>query len=275
MNARASGSLLLLLLCAVAPLATASAQDDVLAVERREDLRGRDAVVRLAKAARGDFIFEGATPRDLCRLFATRLDDKVNFCVGALGELANVTATFELRAGSLWSAMALAEETTGLRFVYRMGVVFFVPKDAIKPLTYVVTYDLRAQTAKLRNFPGPDLHLPGAGEDAPLIPPETESDTTVSGFTAEGIEALLKENVTPELWGTDAASITVTNGVFVVRHSVAGHAQVRDLLVALGLIAPPRRIVVREAPPPPRPKTPSPSPSPSTPAPRPPARTPR
>ena len=267
MNSRSLASALLLLFATAVPTL---AQDDVLAVERREDLRGRDAVVRLAKAARGDFLFEGATPRDLCRLFATRLGDKVNFCVGARpSELEGVTATFELRAGSMWSAMAIAEEVTGLRFVYRSGVVFLVPKDAIKPLTYVVIYDLRAQVARLRNFPGPDLRLPGTGEDAPLIPPDEESETTVSGFTAEGIEALLKENVTPELWGTDAASVTVSNGVFVVRHSVAGHAQVRELLVELALIAPPRRIIVRETAPPPLPAPPP------TSTPRQPPRTPR
>lgn len=224
-----------LLLVMGAVLASLSAQDDVLAVERREDVRGRDALVRVLQAARAEFRVEAATPKELCRLFAARLGDKVNFCVGGKDEGRGIAATFALRQASVWSAMAVAQEQTGLRFVYRAGVVFLVPKEAIKPLTYVVVYDLRAEVTPLRDHPGPELRLPDGNDDRPRFPPAEDSGTTVSGFTADGIEAMLKEQVTPEQWGTEAASMTNTKGLFVVRHSAAGHAKVRELLVALGL----------------------------------------
>lgn len=71
----------------------------------------------------------------------------------------------------------------------------------------------------------------------------------ISGFTADGIETMLENDITPEAWGTDQASLTNTNGVFVGRHSLAGHKQVRELRVALVLIAAPRTYVRREPPP--------------------------
>lgn len=227
-------------------LAAAPAQDDVLAVERREDVRSRDALAVLLQKTHADFRLEAMAPRDFCRLLAARLGDKVNFmCSGKPEELAGAAVTLELRGASLWTAMAVAQMSSGLRFVYRSGVVFMVPPAAIKPLTYVVTYDLRAECARLRNFPGPELRLPDGNDDRPLFPAEEESTTTVSGYTAEDIEALLRGNVTPEAWTDGAASLTNTNGLFVVRHSPAGHREVRELLQALGLLPAPRVRVAR------------------------------
>ncbi|MGE3174565.1 MAG: hypothetical protein AB7O97_18180 [Planctomycetota bacterium] len=227
---------------------------DVLAVERRQDLRGRDALARVLRAARSDWRFEDLAPRDVCRLFAARLGDKVNFmaprprAAAGDGGAATPTASLDLRAQSLWTAMAVVELQTGLQFVYRSGVVFLVPGDEVKPLHYVRVYDLRPQTTPLRNFPGPELRLPDGENSGVLWPEEEEPTTTVSGFTAEGIEGLLREHVRPESWD-NGASLTNNNGLFVVRQTPDGHRQVEALLIELGLWERPRVLVRRPAPP--------------------------
>src|SRR5262245_33678974 len=223
-------------------LGAAPAQDDVLAVEHRRDVRGRDAAVQLLRTGVADYRMEAAPLLDVCRHFAARTGDRLSFCVAVPKDLAGATVTLDLKKVSLWTAMAVVQESTGLRFAFRAGVVFLVPKDAVKPWSYVVVYDLRAQCARLRSFPGPDLRLPGS-DDGPLFPPEEESEATVSGFTADGIEALLEDGVTPELWGTEVASLTNNGGLFVVRHTPAGHREIQALLVRLGLILPPRLLV--------------------------------
>jgi hypothetical protein len=189
------------------------------------------------------------SPREVCRLFAARTGDKLSFSLAARADdMADRTVSLELQRASLWTAMSVVQQQLGLRFVYRSGVVFLVPPDGIKPLTYVRVYDLRPQTAPLRNFPGPRLELPGDGDDRPMFPEEEEPTTTVSGFTADGIEALMREHVRPEAWD-DTASLTNSNGLFVIRQTPQGHREVVALLIELGLWAPPRVVVRRPASP--------------------------
>lgn len=230
-----------------------TAQDEVLAVEKREDQKGRDAVMRLLKATRTNFVAEAMTPKDCCRALSTLAGDKVNFLFAAKGEAAAAPA-FDvlLKSASLWSVMSAVQQLTGLRFVYRDGVVFLLGKDQLRPLTYLQVYDLRGQVTPLRSFPGPKLGLLGAEEgDQVLYPPEEESGTTVSGYTAEGIEEIIKTTVTPELWGGDSISLSNTNGLLLIRHTAAGQQQIRELFYELGLMSPPRLLL---------PKTPSPKP---------------
>jgi hypothetical protein len=228
------------------------AQDDVLAVERREDLRAHEGAVRLLKSARATFHLEATTPRELCRLLATATGDKLSFTCPVKDEDAGAPIALDLKNASLWSAMAVAQMQTELRFVFRAGVVFLLPKDRIKPLTYLAIYDLRPQCAPLRNFPGPRLGLRGL-EESEGPEEEAESTTTVSGFTADAIENLIKEQVTPEQWGSEGVSLTNDSGLFVVRHTLRGHRELRELLDALGLVPLPRTIQV-PGPPPRRPR---------------------
>lgn len=223
------------------------AQDDVLGVERLEDLRGRDAAARMLKAVRAGFVFEEIAPRDLCRLFATLTGDKLSFSPANKAVAEGEAITLDLRHASLWTAMFVVQGQTGLRFVYRGGVVFLVPKEDFAPLTYLAIYDLRAQTTRLRSFPGPELRLPGSDDERPLFPEPEETEATVSGFTADGIETLLRENVTPEAWGEGGVKLTNDNGLFLVRHTPQGQREVRALLVELGLVPPPPVWVRRPA----------------------------
>lgn len=232
-------TVLLLLLSGV----PAAAQDEVLALERRDDLRAHAVAVRLLQGSRADFRLEAASPREVCRLLAAATGDRLSFCCPSSATRTGAAITLELRHASLWSAMAAVAAQSGLRFVFRAGVVFLVPREEIRPQTHLVVYDLRPQTARLRSFPGPRLGLRGPGEDAVLFPPEEDSGQTVSGFTAEGIEALLREGVLPGHWDDEGVRLTSQNGLFLIRHTVQGHREIQRLLDRLGLLPLPRVVL--------------------------------
>ncbi|MBK8099240.1 MAG: hypothetical protein IPK26_19190 [Planctomycetes bacterium] len=226
--------------------AAVAAQDEVLVVEKREDQRARDRATALLKRTRVDFTIEAITAKELCRQLSAMTGDKLTFLFAGKGDAAT-TPAFDLALGKTtpWSVMAATQARTGLRFVWRDGVVFLVGKDEVRPLTYLVAYNLRSQFVRLKNFPGPKL---GLGEDGGevLFPPEEDSGTTVSGFTAELVERLIKQNVTPDAWA-DAATIDDQNGLLLIRHTAAGHRAIGELLDQLGLMPLPR-LVVRPAP---------------------------
>ncbi len=230
-----------LLLLAIVAVTSLPAQDDVLAVERREDVRGRDASIALLRSIRVDWRMREITPKEFCRQLSAATGDKVTFLFAAKGEAA-ATPSFdlELRTATPLAAMAVVQHMTGLRFVWRSGVVFLVGKDEVRPSTYLRLYDLRPQCAPLKSFPGPKLGLLTPEGTDVVFPPEEDSGTTVSGFTAELVERLIKENVTPEAWATDAVSLMNQNGLLLVRHTPQGHREIAHLLDELGLVPLPR-----------------------------------
>jgi hypothetical protein len=197
--------------------------------------------------------FEGVQPKELCQQLARLSGDKLSFVCAVKGEVAATSVDLQLRATTLWSTMAIIGSATALRFVWRSGVVFCVGKDDIKPFTYVEVYDLRPMVTPLHNFPGPRLGLRGPGDEGPLFPPEEESTTTISGFTAEGVEQLLKDFAAKDTWTRDDVGIVDNRGLLLIRQTPQGHRDVQRLLVQLGLWSPPRVIVQPStSPPPPR-----------------------
>lgn len=213
------------------------AQDDALAVERREDVRGRDTTVALLRSIRADWQMRDTMPKDFCRQLSAATGDKMTFLFAAKGEAAATPAfDLELRAVTPLTAMAVVQQVTGLRFVWRSGVVFLVGKDEVRSFTYLQLYDLRAVCTPLKSFPGPELGLLRADGNGAVFPPETDSGTTVSGFTAELVERLIKENVTPDAWATDGVSLTNQKGLLLVRHTPQGHREIARLLDDLGLV---------------------------------------
>jgi hypothetical protein len=218
------------------------AQDDVLMVERAQDVRGRDAAQALLRSVRTDWQLRAITPKDLCRLLTAASNDKVSFVAAAKVEPATASLDLELKSATALTVMAVVQHSTGLRFVWRSGVVFLVPKEEVHALVLLVLYDLRALCAPLKNFPGPRLGLERGGTEA-VFPPEEDSGTTVSGFTADFIERLIKGDVTPEAWGNDGISLTNQNGLFLVRQTPQGHREIARLLDQLGLVPLPIRRV--------------------------------
>ncbi|MCA8966524.1 MAG: hypothetical protein H6838_05480 [Planctomycetes bacterium] len=221
-------------------LSAARAQDDVLAVERRDDLPRHAAAVRLLRNTRVTVRCEAATTKEICGLLNAATGDKLMFSCRTPTADAAPAVSLQCRATSLWSVLSIVQIQTGQRFVYRSGVVFLVPAEEVKPYLCLGVYDLRAATMTLRNFPGPDLRLPTRDDDRPLFPEPEESEETVSGFTAEGLEQLLRANVQPDSWSRDGVSLNVQNGLFLIRQTPAAHREIDALLIKLGLRSPPR-----------------------------------
>lgn len=227
----------------VAPMALA--QDDVLAIERRQDVRGHRVAVKRLHEMRVTLAVADLTPKDLCRYLTMATGNELGFNCSKADSEAAATMNLNLRGTSLWSMMSIAQIETGLRFVYRFGVVFLVKPDAIKPLTDLVVYDLRAECAPLMNFPGPDLGLGLSRDDRPLFREPVESGTTISGFTPDGIESLLRETVRPESWGLDGIKLINQNGMFLIRQTPQAHDEIEFTLVKLGLKSPSRHLLRR------------------------------
>lgn len=227
----------------VAPMTVA--QDDVLAIERQKDTRGHRAAVGFLHQQRVTLAVEDLKPKALCRYLTTATGMKLDFHCATRDSDAAPAINFNLRGTSLWSLMSIAQIETGLRFVYRFGVVFLVKPTDIKPLTRLAIYDLRAECAPLTNFPGPELGLGLARDERPLFPEPTESGTTISGFTADGIEAMLRETVRPDSWDLESVTLSNQNGLFLIRQTPQGHRDIAATMVKMGLMSPSRRMLRR------------------------------
>ena len=217
---------------------TAVAQHDVLAVERRGDLRAHASAVKLLRKTRIALHAEDMTMKELCSLLSSATAHKLPFSCSKRESEAASHLELEVRSASIWSILSMTQMKTGMRFVVRSGIVFLTTADKIKPLTYLAIYDFRGACTKLRSFPGPDLRLRTASDDRPLFPEEVESESTVSGLTAEGIETLLQESVRPASWAIEGVSLTNQNGLFLIRQTPQVQREIRALFVRLGLVAP-------------------------------------
>ena len=220
------------------------AQDDVLAVESQGDLAGHQQAAALLKQTRVQLHAESMTAKELCKVLSLACGDRLIFVCRARDSAAAPRLTLDVRAASLWSVLSIAEGELGLRFVFRSGVVFLTPADDVRPLTFLEIYDLRAECTPLTSFPGPELRLGGADDDRPLFPEPYDSGTTVSGFTADGVETLLRETVRPDSWADERVSMSNQHGLFLIRQTPAAHREIRALLTKVGLRAPVRTVAI-------------------------------
>ena len=224
-----------------------SSPDDYLIVERREDLAGRNLLVRDLGQIKVKILVENLDPRGLCRFLASATGDKVNFIAVNRGMDAEdlTPISLDIPSIALTNLMGVVQQVSDMRFVYMDGLVMLTHKDAVKPMLYMEMYDLRSATMPLRSSPGPRLTLRVPGEDDLFRPPEEESRTTTSGFTIEWLEDFLREHVTPDDWGVNGVSVADANGVLVIRHTLQGHRKVRDTLRRLGVLPGPTLLIRR------------------------------
>jgi len=234
-----------LLLASWFAVAHAIGQDDVLAVERKSDLRGHARLVKALHSRRVTFTAAEMSARELCRYLTASVGGSTTFHCRTSHSDDAPKLDLELRSVPLWSLMSIAQMETGLRFVYRFGVVFLVPEDDIQPWTHLEIYDLRGMVATLRHFPGPELGLGIDRDERPLFPEPIETEQTVSGFTADGIEELLRTAVRPESWERDGVKLINQNGLFLIRQSPQVHDEIELLLARVGLKSPSRRLLRR------------------------------
>src|SRR5690606_18337908 len=140
------------LIALLTPPGLAQAIDDVVVVERREDIAARNAARDLL----------GATPitvRDLGRVLAQACGGRLNFVfVGRVTKAADVPPLeIDLVRATPMQVLALVRDHWKLQPVWRAGMVCLVPEDEVEEATWLQVYDVRAETMHLRDFPGPVL----------------------------------------------------------------------------------------------------------------------
>lgn len=222
----------------VATLAVLAANPaDVLLVERKEDKRGRNAAYAKLRSVTVDFHPENQKISDVAK-WLSFASDGVNFLYlgDDKGTPAEPVLTMDLDRLRLTQIMSLIHDVTGLAFVYRAGVVMIKPQDQVREETELRIYDLRAATAPLVSFVAPELGGLYPSGYEPDDPEEPEySDTTISGFTVDDVEPLVRENAGLDNWDREGVSMMVVGGLLVVRQTERGHARVRATLRALGV----------------------------------------
>ncbi|HLU37827.1 MAG TPA: hypothetical protein VK081_00485 [Planctomycetota bacterium] len=226
------------LIALLTPPGLAQAIEDVVVVERREDIAARNAARDLLGATtitvRGPL-----TVRDLGRVLAQACGGRLNFVfVGRVTKAADVPPLeIDLVRATPMQVLALVRDHWKLQPVWRAGMVCLVPEDEVEEATWLQVYDVRAETMPLRDFPGPVLRLPAPGEETDVTTGEEEPRTTVSGFTADQLVALVREHATDANWEGDRVSISAQGGILAVRQTERGHRAVRRALAALGIAA--------------------------------------
>ena len=227
--------------CLLVLVAAVPAQaDEVLAIQRGQDRRGRDALYTHLHAIRVDVNFSEAPAADLAKFLAAVSGNTTNFVVWGKDDIDPVT--LRLKRTRVTTVMRIAQRFGKLRFVYRGGVVLMQPAAEVKELTMLRVYDVRAGTTPIPSYPGPRLGLRRSGEEQDFEEGEEESNVTASGFDIDKLSDLLRSNIDPESWDKDNVSLVALKGVLWVRQTERGHRKVLQLLRQLGVVSTPRRI---------------------------------
>ena len=239
-----SSILLALLAVPSLPAPMAAQNDDLLVVEKRNDLAARNRLLGRLQKIIVTVNFEDATAKDVVRYLQAASGNTVNFIVSTRTTKADdlPKLTLRLKSVSLANVMSVIEQQTGLRFTYSSSLVFLKPKDEVKEFAYLRIYDVRAAVMPVPNFKGPKLGLRPPGEEEAV---EEEEEPKPILFDSDKIIDLIRTNVVTDSWDKEGISIDAMRGVLLVRQTVKGHKHVHDLLVKLGAIPATRRIVRR------------------------------
>ena len=212
---------------------------DVLGLERRSDTGERDLLAQRLAKLRVTLAFKDAGPDQVAKVLNAYCEDLTMFVVRphkAARDWASLN--LELSKRPLLQVLALIERVSTMRFVFRSGVILLMHEGDEQPPLYLAIYDCRMATRRLPDFPAPRLDLPhgeGRGEE-----PESGEGRSASGMGPERLEELIRANVRPESWG-ETASLTQSQGIFIVRQTERGHRELARLLRALGVRVPLRR----------------------------------
>lgn len=223
------------------------ADEGVLVIERATDRAGRDRVAQLLRASPFRLQAEALPLGRLKRILTASTGDKVNFAVVTATPTDELpTVTIDLPPTTVWSGLSAIAATTGMRFVYRDGLVIIKPADEVREVRDLVVYNVRAAVAMIRDKPGPRLALRAPGEEEPFL--EEPEPKPISGFTIDRIEQLVTEHVDPDSWEVEGTTIRAWNGVLFIRQTPANHRRIRAFLATLGVMPAPVQVRPRRVP---------------------------
>ena len=109
--------------------------------------------------------------------------------------------TLRLKRSRLTTVMSIAQRFGNIRFVFRKGMVLIQHPDEVKEFTWLRSYSIKAATAPLPSFPGPELKLTAPGEENFIASDEDpDENNTASGFTPDKLVDMIRTHVLPESW---------------------------------------------------------------------------
>lgn len=227
-----------LLLLLVATSLAAQRLHEVVVVEQRDDIAARDRAGALLTETK--LPLRGSLAIDqVCRLLQSACADKLNFRFMSKTKKVPDVAPLEvdLEQTTPLQVLALVQTQLELQPTWRAGLIALVPKDEVKPATWLEIYDVRAETMAVSDFPGPELTLRAPGDEPRTSATEEESKTTVSGFNADQLVELVRAHAPGGTWDGDGVSLSAQGGILLVRQTESGHRQVREVLAGLGVAA--------------------------------------
>lgn len=221
----------------------APALESVLRIENKRDARERAKAAAALAKLRVSLRLEDADPRAVAAQLRAHVGDVTTFFVRSKdGERDWDRVTLRLQGQTCLQAMSILSRVSKIRFVFRSGVVMLVHEDDVRPETYLRVYDLRMALHKIRDFPGREIGVP-VGEGR-IEDDDVGEERSISGLSGEKIEEMVRQMVLPKSWDGDA-SIEMANGLFFVRQTPKGHAEVvrflRRLGARVGVVRSPRR----------------------------------
>ncbi|MCA8956703.1 MAG: hypothetical protein KDC87_11570 [Planctomycetes bacterium] len=246
-------SVLASLACLAAPIllssASAAQSDDLLVVEAPGERGARNQLLARLANIRVTVHWNDASAKEVAQFLQSASGKSMNVVVSSrtVKPEAMPRVTMTLKNITVKNLMALVQDQTDLRFTYQSGVVFLKPKDEVKARTFLRMYDVRAAVMPVKNFkPRYKLGLRVNEEEAGVGVDDEEAKPLL--FDADRLVELVRGNAAKDSWDRPGVSIDSLNGILLVRQSVRGHREVRDLLVQLGAIPPTLRVVARRVP---------------------------
>jgi hypothetical protein len=234
----ADRALVFALAAAALPPAASAQDDEILLIEREVDRSGRDRLLAKLRPVRVTLRADELPARELARHLSAAAGELATFVPFTKGEIADMPAlTTDVGELAFPQALAVITRLTTLRFVFRAGLVLVKQNDEVDELLILRIYDVSAAVAPLRDRPGPRLGLEPPGVET-TEEEEGESGKTLSGFTIEKIEDLVRTHVAPDSWDDGRATLRSMNGTLWVRQTDANQRRVAELLATLGVIPP-------------------------------------
>lgn len=132
--------------------------------------------------------------------------------------------TLELADIKAGNALNIVLDQTGLYKSYKNGILYITTKERAESKTLTKTYDVRDITAKVVDFPAPEIRLRSEDNASgpQYVEPEKEEPTT------EDIVEMIEESVDADWGGT--CSVTIAKGNLIIRAPRSVHKEVAELL---------------------------------------------
>ncbi len=144
-----------------------------------------------------------------------------------LDEDSTTLEDFRLPPRSVFQALNVISDVTGVHWRINNGMVQLVTKEFSGGKLYLSKYDVRDIVEGVPDRPAPEMKLQIGLEDEEF--PE-EDDPTPTIVDVGALTDLVRANIDPDSWDVEGASISDARGVLLVRQTKTVHQKVEQLL---------------------------------------------